>query len=230
MSRGRPAGKGAEKRRGRASPPASGGEADWTPAERRLLASLDTPEKVQFFLNRLAYDPAPGTASPRRVLRERKANCFEGALLAAAVFRHHGRPPLLVDMRSWNDDDHVLAVFRHNGAWGCVAKSNYTVLRFREPVYRTIRELMMSFFDIFFNAIGQKTLRQYSVPFDLGRFESRGWMTTPDDISWIGDALDRARHYRVLTPAQIRGLHRADPVLVKAGLLGADPSGLFKPK
>jgi len=126
MSLGRPAGKGTEKRRGRASPPASGGEADWTPAERRLLASLDTPEKVQLFLNRLAYDPAPGTASPRRVLRERKANCFEGALLAAAAFRHHGRPPLLVDMRSWNDDDHVLAVFRHNGAWGAASPNRIT--------------------------------------------------------------------------------------------------------
>lgn len=203
---------------------------DWTRGERAVFASLGTPEKIQRFLNRLAYDPAAGTASPRRVLRERKANCFEGALLAAAAFRFHGRPPLLVDMRSWNDDDHVLAVFRHNGAWGCVAKSNYTVLRFREPVYRTIRELMMSYFDVFFNPIGQKTLRQYSVPFDLRQFDDKNWMTTPDDVSWIGDALDRARHYRVMTPAQLRDLHLTDPTLVKAGLLGANPSGLFKPK
>jgi hypothetical protein len=202
----------------------------WTPAERAVLRKLVTPEKVQAFLNaRLAYDPAPGTASPRRVLREGKANCFEGAMFAAAL-RFHGRPPWLVDMRSWNDDDHVLAVFRQNGAWGCVAKSNYTVLRFREPVYRTIRELMMSFFDVFFNPIGQKTLRQYSVPFDLRRFDDRGWMTTEEDVSWIGDALDRARHYDVLTRAQLRRLRLADPVLVRAGLLGSNPKGLFKPK
>jgi hypothetical protein len=202
----------------------------WTPAERAELARLDTPTRIQNYLNFMAYDPEPGTASPRRVMREKKANCFEGALFAAAAFRFHGRRPLLVDMRSWNDDDHVLAVFQKNGAWGCVAKSNFTVLRFREPVYRTIRELMMSYFDVYFNALGQKTLRAYSVPFDLSRFDEIGWMTTEEDISDIGDALDRARHYKVLTPAHIRSLQITDPVLVKAGLLGADPSGLYAPK
>ncbi len=220
----------APKRPGGRSLSAKKNPADWTPGERAVFASLGTPAKIQRFLNRLAYDPAPGTASPRRVLRERKANCFEGAMFAAAAFRFHGRPPLLVDMRSWNDDDHVLAVFRQNGAWGCVAKSNYTVLRSREPVYRTIRELMMSYFDVYFNPIGQKTLRQYSVPFDLRRFDDKNWMTTSDDVSWVGDALDRARHYKVMTRAQVRNLRRVDPVLVKAGLLGANPSGLFKPK
>ncbi len=201
----------------------------WTPAERTVLARIDTPFKVQNYLNTIAYDPAPGTASPRRLMREKKANCLEGALFAAAAFRFHGRPPLLVDIRSWNDDDHVLAVFRENGSWGCAAKSNYTVLRFREPVYRSVRELMMSYFDVYFNPIGQKTMRAYSVPFDVSRFDGMSWMTTEDDISCIGDALDRARHYNVLTPAQIRALRIADPALVKAGLLGADPSGLFKP-
>jgi len=202
----------------------------WNRAERGLLRTLNTPSQIQAYLNAIAYDAVPGTASPRQVMRERKANCFEGALFAAAAFRFHGRPPLLVNMRSWNDDDHVLAVFRRNSGWGCVAKSNFTVLRSREPVYRTIRELMMSYFDVYFNAIGDKTLRGYSVPFDLSRFDRRGWMTTDEDISWIGDALDRARHYRVLTPVQIRALRRADPELVKAGLLGADQNGLFKPK
>jgi len=202
----------------------------WTAAERAKLARLDTPPKVQKYLNTIAYDPAPGTASPRRVMREKKANCFEGALFAAAAFRFHGRPPLVVDIRSWNDDDHVLAVFRQNGAWGCVAKSNYTVLRFREPIYRSIRELMMSYFDVYFNPIGQKTMRAYSIPFDVSRFDGLGWMTTEDDISDIGDALDRARHYNVLTPAQIRALQTTDPDLVRAGLLGSDPSGLYTPK
>lgn len=202
----------------------------WTEAERAVLARLDTPPKIQRYLNSIAYDPEPGTASPRRVMREKKANCFEGALFAAAAFRFHGRPPLLVDMRSWNDEDHVLAVFRQNESWGCVAKSNYTVLRFREPVYRTIRELMMSFFDVYFNTIGQKTLRAYSVPFDVSRFDERNWMTTEDDISDIGDALDRTRYYKVLTPAQIRDLQITEPNLVKAGLMGADPSGLYTPK
>jgi hypothetical protein len=202
----------------------------WTPAERAVFKPLDTPTKIQLFLNGLDYDPRPGTASPRLVLRERKANCFEGAMFAAAAFRFHGQPPLIVDMRSYNDDDHVLAVFRQNEAWGCVAKSNFTVLRFREPVYRNIRELMMSYFDVFFNSIGEKTLRAYSVPFDLSRFDEQNWMTTEEDISWIGDALDRARHYKVMTPEQIRDLQTTDPALVKAGLMGSNPAGLFKPK
>lgn len=203
--------------------------AAWTAAEAALLRKLDAPAKIQDWLNRIAYDAEPGTASPRRVLREKKANCFEGALFAAAAMRFHGRPPLIVDMRSHNDDDHVLAIFKRGPAWGCVAKSNFTVLRFREPVYRTIRELMASYFDVYFNAIGEKTLREYSGPFDLRRFDGRSWMTTEEDISWIGDALDRARHSRFMTPSQVRGLHRADPALVRAGLAGADPAGLFNP-
>jgi hypothetical protein len=202
----------------------------WTAAERAVFKPLDTPTKIQLFLNGLDYDPRPGTASPRLVLRERKANCFEGAMFAAAAFRFHKRPPLVVNMRSYNDDDHVLAVFRQNEAWGCVAKSNYTVLRFREPVYRNIRELMMSYFDVFFNPIGEKTLRAYSVPFNLSRFDKQNWMTTEEDISWIGDALDKARHYKVMTPEQLRDLQLTDPALVKAGLLGSNPAGLFKPK
>ncbi len=202
----------------------------WTAKEHSLLNRLDRPIKIQNYLNRLTYDPVPGTASPRWVIKERKANCFEGALFAAAALRHTGHPPLLVDMRAHNDDDHILAVFRQNGAWGCVAKSNFTVLRFREPVYCSIRELIMSFFDVFFNSIGDKSLREYSAPFDLERFDKDGWMTTDRDLSYIGDALDRARHYRVMTRAQIRSLEIADPILVKAGLLGANKAGLFKPK
>lgn len=206
----------------------SPGPAVWSAAEGAVLAKLDAPAKIQAWLNAIAYDPEPGTSSPRRVLRDRRANCFEGALLAAAAFRFHGRRPLLVDIRSRRDDDHVLAVFRQNEAWGCVAKSNFTVLRFREPVYRTIRELMASYFDVFFNAAGEKTMVEYSGPFDLSRFDQRGWMTDEEDVSWIGDALDRARHTRFMTPAQMRDVLPADPALVKAGLLGADPRGLYK--
>jgi hypothetical protein len=202
----------------------------WTKGELALFKKLNTPIKIQHYLNKLAYDPEPGTASPRFVMKEKKANCFEGALFAAAALRRIGHPPLLVDMRAVNDDDHVLAVFRRNGAWGCVAKSNFTVLRFREPVYHTIRELMMSYFDVFYNSIGEKTLREYSGPFDLRRFDQDVWMTTDRDVSFIGDALDRARHYKVVTTGQIRNLERADKDLVKAGLLGANTGGLYKPK
>ncbi len=152
----------------------------WTAAEKALFRRLDAPLAIQGWLNSIRYDPDLGTRSPRWVIREGKANCFEGAIFAAAALRTLGHPPLLVDMRSHNDDDHVLAVFKQNGAWGCIAKSNFTVLRFREPVYRTIRELMMSFFDVYFNSIGEKTLRSFSAPFDLSRFDALSWMTTDD--------------------------------------------------
>lgn len=202
----------------------------WTPAERALFGRLGRPIAIQRWLNRIAYDPEYATSSPRLVIRERKANCFEGALFAAAALRELGHRPLLVDIRSWNDDDHVIAVFKERGRWGAVAKSNFTVLRFREPVYRSVRELVMSYFDVYFNAIGQKTMRSFSRPLDLCRFDRRGWATADEDLGYIGDALDAAPHFRVLTPAMVRALNPADPDLIRAGLLGSKKSGLFRPK
>lgn len=203
---------------------------EWTRSELRLFQRLSSPIKIQHYLNSLAYDPDYGARSPRRIIKEGKAHCFEGALFAAAALRQLGHRPLLVDIRSWNDDDHVLAVFKERGHWGCVAKSNYTVLRFREPVYRRVRELVISFFDVYFNPIGQKTMRSYSLPLDLRQFDKRHWMTTDQDLEYIGDKLDEIRHFPVLTPAMIRALNPADKDLVKAGLLGAKPQGLFKPR
>jgi hypothetical protein len=202
----------------------------WTPGERRLLGRLTSPIKIQNYLNSIAYDPALGTSSPRWVIKERKANCFEGALFAAAALRTIGYPPCVVDMLAHNDDDHVIAVFKQNGAWGAVAKSNFTVLRFREPVYRSIRELVMSYFDVFYNTLGEKTLRAYSFPFNLARFDRMNWMTTDEDLEEIGDALDRARHIQLLSPKMIRSLQLMDRDLMRGGLLGAKKAGLFKPK
>lgn len=202
----------------------------WNRSELALLTKLDRPIKIQRWLNKIVYDPECATSSPRWVIRDRKANCFEGAIFAAAALRELGHPPLLVDIRSWNDDDHVIAVFRERGLWGAVAKSNFTVLRFREPVYRSVRELVMSYFDVYFNAIGQKTMRSFSRPLNLARFDGREWTTTADDLGYIGDALDAAPHIRVLTPAMVRALNPADPDLVRAGLLGSIKSGLFRPK
>jgi len=201
-----------------------------TAEELRLFKKLDTPIKIQRYLNSLDYDSDYGCRSPRWVIRERKAHCFEGAIFAAAALRLAGHPPLLVDIRSWNDDDHVLAVFNENGCWGSVAKSNFTVLRFREPVYRSVRELVISYFDVYFNSGGEKTMRSYSRPLDLTRFDRLRWMTTDEDLEYIGDRLDAIHHYKVLTPKMIGSLNQADPDLVRAGLLGAKKAGLFKPK
>ena len=200
------------------------------PEEVRLFKRLDTPFKTQRYLNGLDYDPDYGCRSPRWIIREGKAHCFEGAIFAAAALRLAGYRPLLVDIRSWNDDDHVLAVFKERGFWGSVAKSNFTVLRFREPVYRSIRELVISYFDVYFNSCGEKTMRGYSRPLDLTQFDRRHWMTTDDDLEYIGERLDAIHHYRVLSPKMIGCLSPADPDLVRAGLLGAKKAGLFRPK
>jgi len=202
----------------------------WTKAELRLFGRLSSPIMIQRYLNRLAYDPDYGARSPRWIIKERKAHCFEGAIFAAAALRQLGHRPRLVDIRSWNDDDHVIAVFKERGHWGAVAKSNFTVIRFREPVYRTLRELVMSYFDVYFNPIGQKTMRSYSLPLDLTQFDKRRWMTTDEDLEYIGDKLNIRTHIPVLTRSMIRRLNLADPDLVKAGLLGARPEGLFKPR
>jgi len=202
----------------------------WTKAELRLFGKLSSPIKIQLYLNRMAYDPDYGARSPRWIIKERKAHCFEGAIFAAAALRQLGQRPRLVDIRSWNDDDHVIAVFKEHGLWGAVAKSNFTVIRFREPVYRSLRELVMSYFDVYFNALGDKTMRSYSRPLDLSQFDVRHWTTTDEDLEYIGDKLNIIKHIPVMTRGMIRRLNRADKDLVKGGLLGAKPEGLYKPK
>lgn len=203
-------------------------ETPWSPAERRVLSPLKTPKKVQDFLDSIPYTTDDACRSPRRVIRDRMAQCFEGALFAAAALRFHGHRPLLLDMRAVRDDDHVLALFRKDGFLGSVAKSNFVGLRYREPIHKTIRELVLSYFEDFFNVAAEKTLREYSRPFDLARFDRRGWMTAEEDLHYIGDALDAAPHVRLLTPAQTRALKPVDKRALDAGLLGSDPAGLFK--
>ena len=202
----------------------------WTKAELHLFGKLSSPIKIQRYLNRMAYDPDYGARSPRWIIKERKAHCFEGAIFAAAALRQLGHRPRLVDIRSWNDDDHVIAVFKERGLWGALAKSYFTVIRFREPVYRSLRELVMSYFDVYFNALGDKTMRSYSRPLDLSQFDVRHWTTTDEDLEYIGDKLNIIKHIPVMTRGMIRRLNRADKDLVKGGLLGAKPEGLYKPK
>ncbi len=146
---------------------------DWNKDEIRFLKTLSNPDKIQAFLDSIDYNPNYECRSPRWVMKKRSAHCFEGALFAAAALQFIGYKPLIIDMRAVNDDDHVIAVFKVNGFWGAVAKSNFTSLRFREPVYRSVRELIMSYFDFFFNTEGFKSLRSYSRPFDITYFESR---------------------------------------------------------
>jgi hypothetical protein len=195
-----------------------------TSRELGILARLSTPEKVQRFLDALPYNKEPDgptCRSPRRVLRDRTAHCLEGALLAAAALRLQGHPPLLLDLEAVRDDDHVLAVFRRGGLWGAAAKSNYAGLRFREPVYRNLRELVISYFEHYYNPSGEKTLRRYSRPVNLARFDRLGWMTAERDLWEIAEHLHRIPHRPLLPKGVPRRLNRVDARLKAAGLVGA---------
>lgn len=198
--------------------------------EKRVFSKFRSPYDIQLFLNSIAYNPKEKCKSPVEVIKERSANCLEGAIFAAAALKFLGYKPLILDMSAENDDDHVIAVFRGNGCYGAVAKSNTTVLRYREPVYKSIRELVMSYFEVYFNIIGEKTLRTYSMPISLDMFNTYNWISTKKDLNIIGDYLYTIKHYDILTPKQVKELSRADSLLVKACFLGAVKKGIFKPK
>ena len=188
--------------------------------ELHLLRRLSTPEKIQQYLEDLPYNKereGETCLSPRRVVRYNTAHCFEGALFAAAALRVNGRPPLILDLEAVRDDDHVIAVFRVNGCWGAIGKSNYAGLRFRSPVYRNLRELVISYFEHYYNLDGEKTLRAYSRPVNLARFDTMGWMTAEDDLWSIPEYLVEVKHTPI---AQITRRVYVDERLYKAGFVG----------
>lgn len=196
----------------------------FTREEMTVFRSLSSPERIQQFLDeKLSYNKEPGgptCRSPRRVLRDRVAHCMEGALLAAAAFRMQGLLPLIVDMEAVRDDDHLLAVFRDGRYWGAVGKSNYAGLRFREPVFRSLRELVMSYYPYYFNLDAEFSLRTCSRPVDLRRFDRISWMIAEEELWAISDYLYEIPHRRLLTPAQERKRRRADRRLFESGLIG----------
>jgi hypothetical protein len=194
-----------------------------TPAEAGRLRRLTPPWQIQKFLDELDYDVhGEGCRSPRRVLRERKVQCMDGALFAAAALRVQGEPPLILDLEAVFDDDHVLAVYRRNGLWGSIARSNYSGLRFREPLFRSVRDLVLSYVEGYFNLRRQKTLRRYSRPFDLSFFDGLHWMTAEEDLWEIPNHLVGIRHYRLLSRSQERSLSPVSRVVFGAGLVGRE--------
>ena len=195
-----------------------------TRSEVALLRRLSTPDKVQRYLDDLVYNvEARGETvrSPRRVMRDRTAHCAEGAFLAAAAFRVNGRPPLLIDLEADNDDDHVLAIYRERGLWGSVATSKFSGLRFRAPVYRTHRELVMSYFEDYYNWDGDRTLRAYSRPLSLARFDRINWMTAEEDLWPVIEWLTVAHHTSLLPRTVANRLPRVGRRSFQAGVLGA---------
>ena len=191
-----------------------------SPKELRTLRGLKTPAKIQRFIDELKYQYADTAGAPRRVLRERKGHCLEGALLAAAALRVNGHKPLLMDLEAVRDDDHVIALYRERGLWGGIAKSNYAGLRFRAPVYRTLRELAMSYFEHYYNLRGERTLRAYSRPVDLEKLDGCGWMTSEEDVWCVPEALVAARHYELFPHKVARALPRLDRRSFEAGMHG----------
>ena len=192
---------------------------EWTKRELRTFRAMKSPIGIQRFLDELPYNLAYTACSPRKVLRDRTASCFEGAIFAAAALRILGFPPLIFDLEAEHDTDHVLAIFKVRGHWGAIAKSNFTGCRYREPVYRTLRELALSYFNIYFNLRFERTLRRYSRPVNLARFDRLNWMTTEKPIWFIAEHLCEIPHIPLLKPLMEKNLTRVDPRTVRAEML-----------
>lgn len=189
--------------------------------ELKVFERLNTPVKVQNFLNSLKINfekNGETNMSPRKVLKTGMAHCMEGAMLAAAILWYHGQEPLLLDLRSRKgDSDHVVTLFKKNGYWGAISKTNHAVLRYREPIYKTIRELALSYFHEYFLDNGQKTLREYSKPYNLKYLAKTDWLTTDEDLWDLAIDLDDSPHLPLLTKQQIKQLRKADPIEIAAG-------------
>lgn len=201
-----------------------------TEPERRMVNELTSPARIQRFLDAVPYSTDDFYRCPLRVLRDRTAHCFDGAVFAAAALRRIGYPPLILDLLpDGRDDEHLLALFKIDGHWGAVAKSNFVGLRFREPVYRTLRELAMSYFEQYYNVEREKTLRGYTGPLDLKRFDRFDWLTRDEPLDLIARRTDEIRRVELIAPALAERLSPVDERSYQAGLAGADPQGLYRP-
>jgi hypothetical protein len=222
---GHPKFRAMKRNKKRSSDPSVG----WTRSELKLLSSLSSPDKIQAFLDTLEYSSESRYRSPRSVLRDRTAHCYDGAVFAAMALRRLGYLPLIVDVDAVRDDDHVIAIFKRHGRFGAIAKSNFVGLRYREPVYISLRELVMSYFESFYNINYEKTLRQYTRPLNLSTFDVLNWTSSDAALDAIADKLNDIRVYKILTAAMARSLFPVDQRTYDAGMLGVKKAGLYKP-
>lgn len=200
--------------------------------EYEILKKINTPVKIQNFLDTMPmnFEEEGDTCfSPMTVLEKNSCHCIEGAILAALALRVNGYLPLLLDLTADKTDyDHVVAVFKIDGKWGALSKTNHSVLRYREPVYRSIRELVMSYFHDYVNInTSKKTLRSFARPVDLKRFDHLGWMTTKEEVFYIPSYLADVKHHKILNRKQILNLRPADAIEVRTGSIPEwqDPQG-----
>ncbi len=199
----------------------------WTTQELKIIRTFTTPYKIQQFLDATTYSSESRYRSPRSVLRDNTAHCFDGAVFAAAMLHRIGFKPMIVDMQAVRDDDHVIAIFKKDGCFGAIAKSNFSGLRFREPIYKAVRELVMSYFELFYNVNKEKTLRQFSVPLNLSSYKD--FEFDDEMMEEIGSKLSDIPVTKLMTPSQIRLLQHVDERSYKSGLMGANTKGLYKP-
>jgi hypothetical protein len=202
-----------------------------TKTEKKFMESLNSPYKIQAFLDTVEYPGGDENRPAIEILRQKKAHCLDGGLFAATVLRMLGFEPLIIDMQPepGKDDDHILALFKVNGCWGAIAKSNYSGLRFREPIHRTLRELVLTYFDDSFNIKGEKTLRTYSRPLHLTRFDRLNWMTETKGLDAVEKHLDKVKMIPLITPEQAAYLSPVDKRSFDAGTLGLNYDGVYKP-
>ena len=201
-------------------------------SHQALIKGLNTPRRIQDYLDSIPYSAENINRCPRSVLRDGVAHCLDGALLAAMALRQMGYPPFVLDMlpEPDTDDDHVLAIYRQGGYYGALAKSNFVGLRYREPIYRTLRELVLSYFEFYFNIAGEKTLRDYTPLYDLSRLDSLDWLGSDAGVDAVENRLGHSRHYPIIPPETIAILSKMDERTYAAGTLGLDPAGLYKPQ
>ena len=191
-----------------------------TPAETRLFARLDSPQKIQTYIDRLPanFEPDGDTLmSPRRIMKARVAHCAEGAMFAAAVLAFHNKDAWLMDIRSLpSDHDHIVTLFKQRGLWGAISKTNHAILRWRDPIYRTPRELAMSYAHEYCLPGGKKSMLEFSRPFSLTRFAPKRWVIAEEELHWLMDKLDDAPHIPVAPPAALLARRRSSPIELKA--------------
>jgi hypothetical protein len=203
-----------------------------TPQEKKFLDAIRNPADIQAFLDTIPYSAEERNRSPLQVLHDRQAHCLDGGLFAATLLRRQGFPPLILDLQPdpGQDDDHVLVLFKIDACWGAVAQSNYTGLRYREPIHRTLRELVLSYFEDFYNGFAQKTLRYYTRPINLKKFDHVGWMLSSAGVDAVEKYLKSARLIPLITPAQAEQLITVEELSFQAGRIGINEQGVYQPK
>ncbi len=195
---------------------------------QKTFAKLDTPWKIQEFVSNIPYNPLDNCQSAEKVLIKNKAHCLEGSFVAAAALENLGHEPRLLHLRAHRDDDHAVVLFQEKGLWGAIGKSNTTLLSWRQPYYRDLQELVMSYFPFYFNTKGQLSLCEWAGPIELNRFKKWNWKTGDDDLSELDQQLFKVKGHKIFTPRAIEKLPKVTPLLNAACFLGANKKGLYK--